>query len=284
MVMTPETTAGLQETSTSPVRKATVVDLNVGLPTVVSPHRHQHPEETTHTPARCSLSPPQGRRAHGKSDGSRNGMHGVAIFPLVQDSPLIRTPAAQSWGAQIPHVTSLSSPHAFSRGRHAPSAVNRRHGGSGEEEDGWNGESFTTRVLRVPHERGNQPCNIKAIQIRDSRIVTMAPNALRFWQLALEDNCSSGLLFDMAPPVLCLFLVSCHISLLPICHSLLVALTFCPEVDSSERVRSSCLHWIRSPLSGILYRSGRYCTQQRFASKDIGGVCSIPGKNRRCAG
>ena len=68
--------------------------------------------------------------------------------------------------------------------------------------DGWQDESFTTRTLRAPRDKGTEPCNIHAIQIRGHFILTLAPGSFRIWHLRLDAPGTSGLLFEIHPVLL----------------------------------------------------------------------------------
>ena len=204
--------------------RASVVDLNQrgGLPEVAAqlprprnsiPAYHL-PRQTSHRGVDASergwpatRSPP--RTAHSRKE--RGSTPGLLIEPLSVFRGM--TPALTQLSEQWQDRTGF-----LPRSHIAPQVSSKTVGGLLGAEwhaDSWNEDGCATRVLRCPQEKSTQPCGITAVQICESRIVTMAPDALRIWELFLDDSSSSGLLFEV-PPV-CRPLLSSTKPLLPWC-------------------------------------------------------------------
>lgn len=104
-----------------------------------------------------------------------------------------------------PALIQLSEQWRDQRGFSSQVSSNNVGGNAGGHSDGWNQDCYATRVLRCPQDKSTHPCGITAIQVCESRIVTMAPDTLRIWELFLDDSSNSGLLFEV-PPVFCLLI------------------------------------------------------------------------------
>ena len=119
--------------------------------------------------------------------------------PQLRELPLLLSPSRQSALSSLrapgPRAPSPRATRSPERQRGAVDSVNIQTG-----QNGWNAQEFASRVLRGPQEPANQPCNILAVQIRSGRIVTLAPDSLKIWELVLGDSSSSGLLFNFSPP------------------------------------------------------------------------------------
>jgi len=189
-------------------RKCPVVDLNfcASLPEMAGAAR---PPVERQSPAR---SP--GRHRTATSPDRRQGSSiSTGLLPAFGMSPnstlslysqpahaLLHTPpikGMQQW-MQMPRTAAVmqSGLHGSTGrkdcGRSGDMAVDH-HG------NGWADESYSTRVLRAPQDKREQPCNIEAMQISWRRIVTLSPECVRIWELLLEDNSSSGLLYCIPP-------------------------------------------------------------------------------------
>jgi len=120
------------------------------------------------------------------------GTPGVAPLTVFRGMTTALTQLSEQWRDRT----------GFRPGPHAAAQVSNNVGGLLDAElhaDGWNEDGYATRVLRCPQDKSTQPCSITAIQLCESRIVSMAPDALRIWELFLDDSSSSGLLFEVPP-------------------------------------------------------------------------------------
>ena len=176
-----------------------VVDFsNVNLPQVVSPKRRSPVSNGSSNPS-STTKPKSPKQLPGSGPSTLILGCDIPEFgeAAVKRSHLMQTPQ--------PFQTGLFGLHGLSPKLHGLSPTRqssvgaRRVGDSsiaGNQAEG--SATYVTRVLRAPQDNFAKPCDIKAIQIRASRIVTLSPGSLRFWDLVLEDN-SSGLVIDIAP-------------------------------------------------------------------------------------
>jgi hypothetical protein len=210
--------------------RASVVDLNQwgGLPEVAAQlPRPRHaisamvrlPRQTSHRGDDASERgwPPPATRSPARSAHSRRERGGTPGTPGVAPLTVFRgmTPALTHLSEQWRDRT------GFLLGPHVAAQVSSKNvGGLLDAEwhaDGWNEDGYATRVLRCPQDKSTQPCGITAVQICESRIVTMAPDALRIWELFLDDSSSSGLLFEVPPVCRPLLILSSPKPLPPWC-------------------------------------------------------------------
>jgi len=180
-----------------------VVDVfsNVNLPQVVSPKRRSPVSNGSSNPS-STTKPKSPKQLPGSVPstlilGCDIPEFGEAAVKRNSISHLMQTP--QPFQTGLFGLQGLSPKlHGLSPTRQ--SSVGARWVGdsciAGNQAEG--SATYVTRVLRAPQDNFAKPCDIKAIQIRESRIVTLSPGSLRFWDLVLEDN-SSGLVIDIAP-------------------------------------------------------------------------------------
>ena len=181
-------------------RRAAVVELS--LPQVGPRDPLPRPRQPTAAQMRLPPergSPPASTRSPARTGRSRRdtalspGTPGVAPIAAYRGMTPVLAQLSQQW---LDRGDVLSGLHGV-----AQAAGGDAHGRLDADlhRDGWNEDGFTTRVLRCPQDKSTQACGITAVQVRDSRIVTLAPDALRIWELFLDDSSSSGLLFDLPP-------------------------------------------------------------------------------------
>ena len=175
-------TGAAGQASTSTRRGASVVDLNTSaaLPAVVGRHREA---PTIVAAARIPGQSPNGKRSPTRTPGNAR-VGRATLTPMASQS--------STW-MRVPEISKAG------RSGSPQTRMMMNVEGLDDPVDGWEIENCTTRVLRTPQDNCTQPCNISALQIRGSRIVTLAPNSFRIWELSLEDSGSSGLLFDFHP-------------------------------------------------------------------------------------
>jgi len=176
-----------------------VVDFsNVNLPQVVSPKRRSPVSNGSSNPS-STTKPKSPKQLPGSGPSTLILGCDIPEFgeAAVKRSHLMQTPQHFQTGLFGLHGLSPKL-HGLSPMRQ--SSVGARWVGdssiAGNQAEG--SATYVTRVLRAPQDNFAKPCDIKAIQIRASRIVTLSPGSLRFWDLVLEDN-SSGLVIDIAP-------------------------------------------------------------------------------------
>lgn len=117
----------------------------------------------------------------------------LSLYSHPAHAPLHTPPikGIQQW-MQMPRTAAV-----MQSGLHG-STERKDCGRSGNLAVDHHGDGYSTRVLRAPQDKREQPCNIEAMQISGRRIVTLTPECVRIWELLLEDS-SSGLQYCIPP-------------------------------------------------------------------------------------